>query len=69
MALSPLAARIYEVLTHRARTSQPLISYGDLVRALGPLPAPYAGLAPNVYLTRSRKSLARAKGVGLPCRS
>ncbi len=47
MSLSPLAAQIYQTLVRQLRLPNPLISYGDLVRALGPLPPPYASLKPN----------------------
>lgn len=38
MSLSPLAERVYQALLRQLRLPSPLISYGDLVRALGPLP-------------------------------
>lgn len=47
MSLSPLAVRIYRTLVRQARSPNPLISYGDLVRALGPLSPPYADLKAN----------------------
>jgi hypothetical protein len=47
MSVSPLAERVYQTLLRRLRLSNPLISYGDLVRALGPLPPPNNDLQPN----------------------
>ena len=47
MSLSPLAERIYQTLTRQLRLPKPLISYGDLVRALGPLAPPNTNLKPN----------------------
>jgi hypothetical protein len=47
MRLSPLAQGIYEVLLRQLQLPNPLISYGELIRALGPLPPPYADLKPN----------------------
>ena len=47
MSLSPLAEQIYRTLVRRIRLSNPLISYGDLVRALGHLPSPHTDLKPN----------------------
>lgn len=47
MSLSPLAARIYQTLVQRLRLPNPLITYSDLVGALGPLPPPNAGLMPH----------------------
>jgi hypothetical protein len=47
MSLSPLAEQIYQTLVRRLRFPDPLISYGDLVRALGPLPPPYTDLEAN----------------------
>ncbi len=47
MSLSPLAERIYQTLLRQLRLPDPLISYGDLVRALGALPPPDANLKAN----------------------
>ena len=47
MSLSPLAERIYQTLIRQLRFPNPLISYGDLVRALGPLPPPNTNLKAN----------------------
>jgi hypothetical protein len=47
MCLSPLAERIYQTLVQQRRAPNPLISYTDLVRALGPLPPPDANLKAN----------------------
>jgi hypothetical protein len=47
MSLSPLAERIYQTLLQQLRLPNPLISYGDLVRALGPLPPPDTNLKAN----------------------
>ena len=47
MSLSPLAERIYRTLLRQRRPPTPLISYGDLVRALRPLPPPDTDLKPN----------------------
>jgi hypothetical protein len=47
MSLSPLAERIYQTLLRQLRLPDPLISYGDLIRALGPLPPPDANLKAN----------------------
>ena len=47
MSLSPLAERIYQTLVRQLRLPDPLISYGDLVRTLGPLPPPDTNLKAN----------------------
>jgi hypothetical protein len=47
MSLSPLAERIYQTLLRQLRLPNPLISYGDLVRAVGPLPSPDTELKAN----------------------
>jgi hypothetical protein len=47
MSLSPLAERIYQTLVRHQCFPNPLISYGGLVRALTPLPAPYTDLQAN----------------------
>jgi len=47
MSLSPLAERIYQTLVRQLRLPDPLISYGDLVRALGSLPPPDTNLKPK----------------------
>ena len=47
MSLSPLAQRIYRTLVRRVRSPNPLVSCGDLVRGLGPLPPPDTDLKPN----------------------
>jgi hypothetical protein len=47
MRLSPLAERIYQTLVRQRRSPNPLISYGDLVRALGPLPPSDTNLKAN----------------------
>jgi hypothetical protein len=46
MSLSPLAERIYKALLRRLPLPNPLISYGELVRQLGPLEPPDADLKP-----------------------
>lgn len=45
--MSPLAGRIYRVLLRQVGLVNPLIAYGDLIRALGPLPPPNEALAAN----------------------
>ncbi len=47
MSLSPLAQRIYRTLVRQLGLPNPLIAYGDLVRALGALPPPDTNLKPN----------------------
>jgi hypothetical protein len=47
MTLTPLAERIYRALIQRVKQPNPLISYGDLVRSIGPLPHPNEDLKPN----------------------
>ena len=47
MNLSPLAERIYQTLLRRLDLADPLFSYGDLVRTLGPLPPPDSNLKAN----------------------
>jgi hypothetical protein len=47
MSLTMLGERIYEVLLRQLAKPDPLISYGDLIRAMGPLPPPDSDLKPN----------------------
>jgi hypothetical protein len=61
MRLSPLAERIYQTLVRQLRLASPLIAYGDLVRALGPLPPPDANLKANDYrLFEALEEISRA---------
>ena len=61
ITLSPLAERIYHTLVRQVRSPSPLISYGDLVRAVGPLPPPDADLTANDQrLFKALAEIARA---------
>ena len=70
MRLSPLAERVYQTLIRQLRRKNPLTSYGDLVRALGPLPPPDSELKandPRLFEALGR-SPAHAGAIYHPCR-
>lgn len=64
MRLSPLAERVYQTLIRQLRRKNPLTSYGDLVRALAPLPPPDAELKAN-----DPRLFEALEEISLACRS